>query len=549
MGEQERDSNDVLEVIPVENPLDRMLTDPEFNRSDRSDAMERGDGDSDEFDDANYSNADDSDANEPVGRGRGIIAIGIAVFALFYLFVYLPWAKPTLAVLGSSMEPAFFGPRIDLVCPECKRPFSVTLEATSVPDLGSFRKIGCPACGFAQVEADRGKLRPGAILRPKWGKTGPKRGDVVVFDWPEGEIGAEMKKSAQFSLPGTRKKSRFSTKKAVFGLKRVVGLPDEAVEIARGEIFIDDKPAFSTAERTEKIPIPDLRAILAADRVEFTRSKPVPFQPDEKRHNRGWRPHWTTLAIQNDPPLLRYERTDPKKLENVRNFTLKFDWKPEKISEKKSAPLRVLANTGDFFWLVAFDWEKNSIKIYQKAVENRFGTHQNALSGIQAADFVAPPVSETPFPDVFRKKAASGGKKSPIFQVELRFFGLNPAIFVNNRVVWEFDGAKDGKKWKNGQNSPVSTPFAILIPENPAVLESKTAESDPAAALEGIGVFSPAVFRGFHYSQPGANRVFTVPAGEYFLLGDNSAVSLDARDWAKPTIPAQSIRAVLNYSH
>lgn len=544
MGEQEHDSDDVLEVIPVENPLDRMLTDPEFNGSGDIDRMTSSD-DSDENDDENDDDSGDEDEPERSGWRRKCV-IGAVVFALFYLFVYLPWAKPTFAVLGSSMEPAYWGPRIELVCPECKRPFSVTLEATSVPDLGSFRKIGCPACGFAQVEADRGKLRAGEILRPKWDKKRMKRGDAVVFDWPEGEIGAEMKKSAQFSLPGTGKKSRLSTKNAVYGLKRVVGLPGETVEIVRGEIFVDGKPAFSTNERLEKIPIPDLRAILAADRVEFTRSKPVPFQPDEKRHNRGWRPHWTTLPIQNDPPFLRYERIDPKKLENVRNFTLKFDWDPEKVPEKERTPLKILANTGDFFTLAVFDWEKNSIKIYQIAAEDRSGSHQNALSGVQAADFGPSPLAETPFPDLFRKNVASekkNGEKAPVLHVELRFFGLHPVILINKQAVWEGDETQNIASWKNGQNRPISTPFAILIPKNPARTESNAAP--PAEALGEIGVFSPAVFRGLHYSQPQTERIFNVPDGEYLLLGDNSAVSLDGRDWAKPTIPAQSIRAVL----
>lgn len=43
----------------------------------------------------------------------------------------------------------------------------------------------------------------------------------------------------------------------------------------------------------------------------------------------------------------------------------------------------------------------------------------------------------------------------------------------------------------------------------------------------------------------GATRVLKVPADSYFVLGDNSAVSIDSRFWADPFIPKSDVIAML----
>lgn len=541
------DENEVLEVLPVdEEEARRYLSTDETDEDDFS-PENGGDGDDDNGDDQ-----EDDSEEKAAAKSAGLKLLGIfAILVLIYFFVYLPRVQPTLVVLGSSMEPTFRGPTLQLRCPDCRRPVTVSVEAASVPELATFRKIGCPWCGFAEVPVTKDALRTGDALRPNWSRRArkPQRFDTVVFDWPEGEPGAEMKKGNFFHRPGS-KKGNFSTKKAVYGLKRVVGLPGETVEIRRGNLIIDGK---WTPNPSVSIPLPLVVAERKGDRIEFTHSIPVPFQADEKQHNRGWRPHRTVLPIVNQPENPRFERIAQQNLENVRDFTLSFRWEPEQITEKANRRLEILANQGDRLWLFVLDWSANKIKIYQKENDNRSGGHNGALSTLSAADFAEPPTAEGEFLARMGETAASGATNPVRLVVRLVLTAQTATVFVDSdhpsrsRTEISADAAQDWNDWEKGENRPISTPFTILLPQGTPARPQNQGENreNPAEITlrEALGVTGSGVSRAPHYSESQKGRIFTVPTGEYLLLGDNSAVSIDARQWKKPTVLAESIRA------
>lgn len=158
----------------------------------------------------------DSDAStSPTARGElralieFVVLLGIGVL-IARVFVAEAFIVPT-----GSMAPTLLGAHRDLTCPGCAFPFALGSD-----DAGQPNRPACPNCGQSQFDADLGPELPGDrllvhkflfSLRP------PRRWEMVVFDSPE-EPGQPF-------------------------VKRVVGRPGEQVAIRNGDVWIDGHPA------------------------------------------------------------------------------------------------------------------------------------------------------------------------------------------------------------------------------------------------------------------------------------------------------------------
>ena len=146
---------------------------------------------------------------------------------------WLFWLTPALLVIGSgfvtfgryrgiilpvriasgSMAESFLGPHRLLKCAECAFEFRCGLDVEVPLQLAT-----CPNCGYEKNDVTRAETHNGdRVLIDRWAyvRSDPQRGDVVAFVDPSrtGEL----------------------------AVKRVVGLPSEAIAIRRGELYINGK--------------------------------------------------------------------------------------------------------------------------------------------------------------------------------------------------------------------------------------------------------------------------------------------------------------------
>lgn len=554
--------DEILEVIPVEESENESVDDsqPSEQCHDRPSPFENAKNNRPSSGSAKPPSIDfDSvPSDEPknyfgLSPNQIIVCAAVLFFIVVCSFLNSRFFNPCYIILGSSMEPAWNGPVLRTECPECHRRFDVTVETETLGQLESFRKIGCPSCGFSEVP-----IRPESLGHGDWFSVGhgqnnhrPSRWNAVIFRYPEGEQGAQAERGKVQTLSLGKKKNVQGEPSAPFGLKRVVGLPEEKIEICRGDLLINDRIArkfpiaepVGTAWRSD-VFLGQIEAQKTSDRILFVQSVPVPFLAEEKRHNRGWHAHRTVLPIVNQPPNLRLEQISNQNLENVRDFVLKFSWRPE-MNDSPIEPIQILANQGDRLWLVVMDWDQDRISIYQTNNKNSSVNHKNALSDIKPEHFLGETPIEAVFPPSVRHPQTKESAEPPkAFWVELRFCDRQAAILVDGRIATLADEAGDLTVWKNAPNQQISVPFAIILPS----IQKETERSDDnatATLAERLQIDKTAVFRDAHYTSVSPRRVYNVPPEEYFLLGDNSAVSIDSRQWKNVTIPASDLKKTI----
>jgi hypothetical protein len=89
---------------------------------------------------------------------------------------------------------------------------------------------------------------------------------------------------------------------------------------------------------------------------------------------------------------------------------------------------------------------------------------------------------------------------------------------------------------------PLFAPWPIPDGRPPHSLEARRAPLKPvrfgAAGLD-VRVDSLKLFRDVYYTPKGDPTPVRLGADEYFVLGDNSPVSLDSRRWRDPAVPGR----------
>ena len=128
------------------------------------------------------------------------------------------------------MAPNFVGEHFQVQCDDCEFRFAVGLaESTRAT------KVVCPNCGFGNNQLSRAVRHESPILGVRPVARSLHRWDVAAFRFP-GEPTTDSR----------------------LGVKRIVGLPNEVVRIADGEIWISDQIARKSLEQQLSIAIPVL---------------------------------------------------------------------------------------------------------------------------------------------------------------------------------------------------------------------------------------------------------------------------------------------------
>ena len=451
------------------------------------------------------------------------------------------------------------GPLLVFQCPECEATFELSAVVSSPAVLTKLRMVGCPECGFAEVPADGCRMvNPPIDFRVKrfFGRSHPARWEVVAFQEEENrDFLPDEKANGKADGDAEHRDNRDNNGAcATLACKRVVGLPGETIEIIGGDIWVNGE--IVRKEKALSVPLSQMEPIMAKDRIALVHQTPVPWLWEDKTDL--FQPKKIDAPILNSPRYPRLEPIPSDRLENVRDFSIRFRLRlpPPDSHTPPSAPLRLLANQGDRFWMVTLGLDGPFAMIVQAENQNLSNDCNQEFLHWRPKDF---PTASRRGTNITLDHSA---KKRGSVLVECDFRDRCATVKIDGKTVLRVPDQGNPETWRNCKNRPITTPFAFLLPDKTlsnAIPPETLGRAERNRLLEDALNIEFAeelsVERDIHYSSAGKNNgenreknaatvSFSVPAGEYFLLGDNSAVSIDSRNWQKPTVPASRIQKI-----
>lgn len=242
------------------------------------------------------------------------------VIAFIFAFLFRTFIAEAFIIPTGSMAETLYGRHKDVYCQQCKTRFRVGASEEVDRDNGYFRPEGrvkygfCPNCRFQMDIEDELPFAGDRILVNKFPYeiVDPKRWDVVVFKFPE-----DPKTSY---------------------IKRLIGLPGEAITILGGDLFkqagdleqseILRKPPDTQRETQILVYDNDLPAKVLLDQGFPERWAPVKPSDPEVTDPEGWKPDAPNRAFTIDgtqqsggqESWLRYRHYVPQPVDWQRAF-------------------------------------------------------------------------------------------------------------------------------------------------------------------------------------------------------------------------------------
>jgi signal peptidase I len=418
-----------------------------------------------------------------------------------------PFGVPT-----GSMAPTLHGNHKCTDCPRCGFPIRVGEPsddqrhgARRVPaDPSRYPPVTCPNCGQSNIDMTNSLLVSGDRLlvdKNIYQIRKPRRWEPAVFRCP-----SDLEKPY---------------------VKRVVGLPDESVFIADGDIWINGQLARKTLKEAREC------RVLVSDMN-------YPPKPD------GWAKRWVLES--NLPPLENadspYMLADRElRLDGGRGTPSAY-WITYRhhVFDEVSGHEREESIRDSFVYNSATgDEPANSIHDFFIEFEIEIvagsGSLQCRMNDGRDQLIASCPIGErgdaqlrqeggVTVRTLARRALAQGSK----YKIEMSF--------VDRRVSFAVDGSEPfpafdlpeleerkkplpGQPWRN----EVKSPFAVAIQGATVIIRDFK------------------IYRDIYYRSTGQNAVSTplqLLADEYFMLGDNSANSHDSRSWPIPAVPERN---------
>jgi signal peptidase I len=372
-----------------------------------------------------------------------------AAVAVSLLFITIPISLP---VLSSSMLPTLLGSHWKLTCPKCASSFFLTVDYPYENKIDGARFTSCPECGFSEIpikpiffaEGDRLSIR-------RFPHPSPCRWDLVAFRIPEGKR---------------------------VGVKRVVGLPGELLELKRGVLLINGEPIAKEPVGRLTVPIA-LHPEIGVDRLFLIHTVPQPHLTGETGPTKR-----VPTPITNLSPIPSLEGAG--RPDFVDDYVLTF---PTELLDSAS----LLINQGDRLWLVLRSGSSLEVELRNISMPE---SDPERFRGVTQDDFASAPCYSFPLPSGEGDLTLSTCDAFVILSIEGKELCRIP-----NPPLAE-------------QNLPVTCPVSLLT-DSPGELSAKDLT----------------VRRDIGYGSLPARRLAD---DEYFLLGDNPPVSIDSRVWKTP---------------
>ena len=506
-----------------------------------------------------------------------LLALAVTLFRCFGVESYM--------ISTGSMAPCLLGFHLRLTCPSCGLTFAHgasgpnelaagspregTLSAQAIGKTGnSPEKVPCPNCSrlcsvgtsAVAIEGDQLLVHKGAYAwRELAGKGGPRRWEIVVFRKPDDEHPAYV--------------------------KRVVGLPSENVELRDGDVYangqlqrkpltaqlstrvlvassefpaVDDDPdwetrwSFNTAQSAWRVSgstfehVPHTGGAVAAPEAA---ASPSPWDWITYRH---WvrsggatstsvsLDHWPDDLQPPDPLLSPLEYDSTRQRLRCLGALPHVQWK------------RWDAATADAEFRSAL-WdlyrESHVVPLTDASPYNR--------TGVSAPN----PVHDLLLELTVEWRGGDGGFAVEMtdgareFRTELDFGRREVQVLVDGDDVL-FTGPLSVTR-----GTPIELLMStfdqqlLLAQDGELVCDPIPYErtGDPPAPLRrpvrfgardaAVAVTSASLYRDVYYTPAPEHsaQVFNLKADEYFVLGDNSGVSIDGRHWEQPGVPESDL--------
>lgn len=396
-----------------------------------------------------------------------------------------------------SMAPYLLGFHKQVVCPECRFPFTVGVPVDE--SLNTSGPVGCPNCGQQKIdlssvprnEGDQLLVQKFAYLLRR-----PKRWEVVVFQNPSQPTQAYV--------------------------KRVVGLPGEEIQIRAGDVWINGQLVRKS--------LPEQRST----RMLVCSHQHRPDDVDEFRWSldRSWESRGSTLEmssrttsleVDDDRPLdwVRYSGDAPK-----RNGTQLVSaeaqlWPTDEYAYNGlteaaqryrvrdvmlAMTLELHSGRGDFAWSLNDGAQTFEVRLVAGERELRL-----FIDGEEVPE---------------QRTKLSGSLWQRPWRVEMSLFDRQLLFALDGEVLVQRPLDPLRMPVKNGEGAAKDSAL-----DDPAKFGARELH---------VSVRDLLLFRDVYYTRGDARHGVTEPhrlgPDEYFFLGDNSPVSLDSRSWTETIV-------------
>ncbi len=415
----------------------------------------------------------------------------LAALALAVLLVR-SFAVEGYIISTGSMAPYLLGYHKQVVCPECRFPFTVGVPVDSSQETSG--PVACPNCGQQRIDLSHVPRNEGdQLLVQKFAYLfrRPKRWEVVVFQNPSQPTQAYV--------------------------KRVIGLPGEAIQVRAGDVWIDGELARKNLaeQRSTRMPICsyqhrpqgaddsrwtlDRRWVSRGSTLESVIEASSPMTLDRE-------PSWVTYS--GDAPKRNGSQrmSEPVQLWPTDDYAYNGLSEPNQRYRVRDLMLAMRielhSGRGELAWSLSDGAQTFEVRLVAGERELRL-----FIDGEE---------------DSKQRVKLSGSLWQRPRQIEMSLFDRQLLFALDGEVIFQRPLEPLALSAKNGSDSA-----------------NDSASDEPAkfgARDLHVSVSDLTLYRDVYYtrgdSRHGITRPYQLGPDEYFFLGDNSPVSLDSRSWA-----------------
>lgn len=424
---------------------------------------------------------------------RYLVAVACFVASVLLLLVLAMRREPSAAVIeGASMAPAFLGEHWEVICSACQFRWPRE-ESVTQSSLG----VICPNCAERLSDAQQQRVAADRVRIDslRFQKQPPQRWDVVAI-----------------------------RRGGMWTVKRIVGLPGEEVSLRDGNVLINGKRCdFDLATwRSQAVLVHD-------DRFRYLRSEVPSWRWKAPPPRQNWTP-WTNWIPTDNGYRLNSNQGDnelaPLLYVHQRYiFGLMPQPQASPVLDEdhyNAGPSRKLNAVGD----LALRLKVQPAKCGELVLALYDGACWNDARWSQAEQVWQLRQSDVVLASIPAKELTTG---------ELEFITRDGQLLlaVNRQLLLTAVLPASSRENRSGEDVPV-------LLDAPARISARgEIELNDVQLLRDIVYLSPQQTTNL-WKAPRLN------ADEYFVLGDNSPVSVDSRNWAEFCIERREIRGAVH---